>query len=76
MCAGFLNVDDAGTPCAGFRQCGSDKGSTGLNPAAHPWDVPMELRCAENDALTNWSDPIYIYPVYNYRALPYDPVHP
>ena len=36
----------------------------------------MELRCAENAALTNWSDPIYIYPVYFYRALPYDPVRP
>ena len=31
---------------------------------AHSWDVPMELRCASNAALTNWSDPIWIYPVY------------
>jgi hypothetical protein len=75
-CAGFVTVDDDGTPCAGFWQCASDKGTTGLNPQAKSWDVPMELRCAENDALTNWSDPIYIYPVYNYRALPYDPVRP
>ena len=36
----------------------------------------MELRCAENDKLTNWSAPIWIYPVYFYRALPYDPVRP
>ena len=75
-CAGFITVDDAGTPCAGFRQCSSGKGTTGLNPHAKSWDVPMELRCAENAALTNWSDPIYLYPVYNYRALPYDPVRP
>ena len=36
----------------------------------------MELRCANNAALTNWSDPIWIYPVYYYRPLPYDPVRP
>lgn len=75
-CSGFVTVDDAGTPCAGFRQCDSQKGTTGLNPAAHSWDVPMEIRCAENDKLTNWSDPIWLYPVYYYRALPYDPVRP
>ena len=75
-CSGFVTVDDAGTPCAGFRQCSSSNGTTGLNPAAHSWDVPMELRCAENDKLTNWSAPIWIYPVYFYRALPYDPVRP
>ena len=39
-CSGFVSVDDEGTPCAGFRQCGSTKGATGLNPAAHTWDVP------------------------------------
>ena len=31
-------VDDDGVPCAGFRQCGSITGLTGLNPAAHKWD--------------------------------------
>lgn len=75
-CSGFVTVDDNDVPCAGFRQCGSGKGTTGLNPAAHKWDVPMELRCASNAALTNWSDPIWIYPVYYYRPLPYDPVRP
>ena len=40
------------------------------------WDVPMELRCAENPGMTEWSDPIWMYPVYYYRALPYDPVRP
>ena len=30
-CSGFVTVDDEGTPCAGFRQCGSTKGATGLN---------------------------------------------
>ena len=67
-CSGFVSVDDEGTPCAGFRQCGSTKGATGLNPAAHTWDVPMEVRCAENlktsgSNLTEWSDPIWIYQV-------------
>jgi hypothetical protein len=80
-CSGFVAVDDLGTPCAGFRQCGSTKGATGLNPAAHGWDVPMEVRCAENlktsgSNLTEWSDPIWIYQAYFYRALPYDPVRP
>jgi len=75
-CSGFVTVDDDGIPCAGFRQCGSGKGTTGLNPAAKGWDVPMEIRCAKNPTLTNWSDPIWLYPVYYYRALPYDPVRP
>eukprot|EP00040_Diaphanoeca_grandis_P043581 m.9702 g.9702 ORF g.9702 m.9702 type:complete len:637 (-) comp7875_c0_seq1:107-2017(-) len=75
-CSGFVTVDDYGIPCAGFRQCGSNKGTTGLNPEAHTWDVPMEVRCAENTNLTNWSNPIWLYPVYYYRALPYDPVRP
>lgn len=80
-CSGFVSVDDEGTPCAGFRQCGSTKGATGLNPAAHAWDVPMEVRCAENlkttgSNLTEWSDPIWIYQAYFYRGLPYDPVRP
>jgi hypothetical protein len=42
-CAGFITVDDAGTPCAGFRQCSSGKGTTGLNPHAKSWDVPTDL---------------------------------
>ena len=76
-CSGFMTVDDDGTPCAGFRQCSSSSGTTGLNPAAHAWDVPMELRCArDEDRVTNFSDPIWMYPVYFYRALPYDPVRP
>ena len=73
-CSGFVTVDDEGVPCAGFRQCNSLSGLTGLNPHAQPWDAPLELRCAENDNLTEWSAPEYIFPVYYYRALPYDPV--
>lgn len=69
-CSGFAVVDDKGVPCAGFRQCGSSKGTTGLNPAAHKWDVPMEIRCATNANLTKWGDPEYIYPLYFYRSLP------
>jgi len=75
-CSGFVTVDDKGVPCAGFRQCGSTKGTTGLNPAAHTWDVPMEIRCATNENLTMWGEPEYIYPAYYYRGLPYDPVRP
>ena len=53
----FVTVDDKGVPCVGFRQCGSKKGTTGLNPAAHTWDVPMEIRCATNENLTSWGAP-------------------
>ena len=75
-CSGFVTVDDKGVPCAGFRQCGSTNGTTGLNPAAHTWDVPMEIRCATDEDLTTWGSPEFIYPQYFYRALPYDPVRP
>ena len=71
-CSGFVTVDDDGIPCAGFRQCSSSKGVAG----GQPWDVPLELRCANNTNLTSWSDPIYLYDVFFYRALPYDPVRP
>ena len=75
-CSGFVSLNDQGVPCAGFRQCSSSKGVVKLNPNAQPWDVPMEIRCSENEQLTNWSLPTFIYPVYYYRALPYDPVRP
>ena len=76
-CSGFVTVDDAGRPCAGFRQCGSSKGTTGLNPKANTWDVPLELRCSENgNNMTAWGAPDFIFPFYYFRALPYDPVRP
>ena len=75
-CSGFVTVDGTGAPCAGFRQCGSKKGTTGLNPAAHTWDVPMEIRCATDENLTTWGAPEFIYPLYFWRHLPYDPVRP
>ena len=56
-CSGFVTVDDNGTPCAGFRQCGSTKGV----PGGAGWDVPLEIRCATNEFLTDWSDPIWLY---------------
>ena len=59
-CAGFVTVDDNGTVCAGFRQCGSGHGTTGWNPKAQPQDVPMELRCAKDESLTQWGPPEYI----------------
>lgn len=72
-CSGFLTKDPNGTVCAGFRQCGSTKGVAG----GHPWDVPMELRCALDDNLTSWSEsPEYIFNVSWYRAIPYDPARP
>ena len=73
-CSGFVQVNDAGKVCAGFRQCGSSKGTTGLNPRASNWDVPLEVRCSSD--LTAWSRPEYLFPVFYYRALPYDPVRP
>ena len=75
-CSGFVTVDDAGVPCAGFRQCHSLAGTTELNPAAHKWDVPLELRCATDANLTAWGPSEYLYPVYFYRSLPYDPIRP
>ena len=60
----------------GFRQCGSKTGLTGLNPRAQPWDAPLELRCAKNANLTEWGEPEYIFPVYYFRGLPYDPTRP
>ena len=67
-CSGFVTVDHNGTPCAGFRQCGSTKGTTGLNPGAQAWDVPLELRCADLNRtsateLAVWSEkPEYLFP--------------
>eukprot|EP01052_Picozoa_sp_SAG31_P029343 SAG31_NODE_2909_length_4921_cov_6.411240_5_plen_595_part_00 len=75
-CSGFVTVDDDGVPCAGFRQCTSTNGLRLLNPAAQAWDAPLELRCARDASLSNWSGPEYLFPVYFYRALPYDPVRP
>eukprot|EP00299_Pterocystis_sp_00344_P013836 c6820_g1_i1.p1 GENE.c6820_g1_i1~~c6820_g1_i1.p1 ORF type:complete len:642 (-),score=131.63 c6820_g1_i1:877-2802(-) len=69
-CSGFVVVDDDGQVCAGFRQCSSDQGFS------HPWDVPLELRCAKDSSLTSWNDPEYIFDFYFGRALPYDPVRP
>ena len=48
-----MTVDDDGIPCAGFRQCGSITGLTGLNPAA----------CTKNENLTDWGEPEFIFPV-------------
>ena len=75
-CAGFVAVDDDGAACAGFRQCDSTRGTVLLNPDAHSWDVPLELRCARNANLTDWGEPEYLFPVYYNRPLPYDPVRP
>eukprot|EP00930_Biecheleria_cincta_P099284 TRINITY_DN90919_c0_g1_i1.p1 TRINITY_DN90919_c0_g1~~TRINITY_DN90919_c0_g1_i1.p1 ORF type:complete len:560 (-),score=74.14 TRINITY_DN90919_c0_g1_i1:215-1810(-) len=72
-CSGFLTKDPNGTVCAGFRQCGSNKGVAG----GHPWDVPLELRCALDDDMQAWSEtPNYLFNVSWYRAIPYDPARP
>jgi hypothetical protein len=76
-CSGFVTVDENNTVCAGFLQCGSSKGAIGLNPHARPWDVPLELRCAQDWNLSSWSSAFEVlYPISWYRALPYDPVRP
>lgn len=72
-CSGYVTVDDAdGQVCAGFRQCGSKKGVVG----GANWDVPLELRCAKDKNLTEWSDPIWLFDVFFYRGIPYDPARP
>eukprot|EP01043_Picozoa_sp_COSAG02_P061608 COSAG02_NODE_8312_length_2620_cov_7.600952_4_plen_251_part_00 len=87
-CSGFATLDDAGRLCAGFRQCSSTHGTTGLNPAAAVWDVPLELRCANTSSrignerragppILEWSAPQYLYnPYYHTNPLPYDPPRP
>jgi hypothetical protein len=75
-CSGFVTLNDAGVPCAGFRQCGSTHGATGLNPHAQAWDVPLEARCATDEGLTTWGPNEYLFQFQFYRALPYDPVRP
>lgn len=82
-CSGFATLDDAGRLCAGFRQCSSTHGTTGLNPAAAAWDVPLELRCANVSSqirgppVLDWSAPHYLYnPYYHTNPLPYDPPRP
>ena len=75
-CAGFATVDDDGTPCVGFRPCSCSTGTTALNPRAHNWDAPLQIRCATNANLTRWSQPEYLFPVYFSRPLPYDPPAP
>jgi hypothetical protein len=76
-CSGFVTVGDDGVPCAGFRQCTSSRGATGLNPQAQAWDVPLELRCAKDGAnMTQWGESEFILPFYYFRGLPYDPVRP
>lgn len=76
-CSGFvtLDKDGDGSVCAGFRQCGSKKGVDGF---PHPWDVPLELRCALDDNLTTWNDaaPEYLFNVSFWRGIPYDPARP
>lgn len=74
-CSGFVTKDDAGRVCAGFRQCGSDKGVAG----GAAWDVPLELRCAKDDNLTSWAglgEIDYLFNVSWYRPIPYDPARP
>jgi len=71
-CSGYVTVDDDGEVCAGFRQCGSQRGVDG----GASWDVPLELRCAKDANLTEWSDPIWLFDVFFYRAIPYDPARP
>ena len=46
-----------------------------LNPTSVP-QVPLELRCAQNNNLTSWSGPEYLFWFYFNRNLPYDPVRP
>ena len=75
-CSGFITKDpnDHNRICAGFRQCSSKKGVEGM---PHPWDVPLELRCALDDQLTSWStDPEYLFNVSFWRPVPYDPARP
>lgn len=81
-CSGFVTKDDKGMVCAGFRECGSNKGVAGF---PNNWDVPLELRCAEdqsgNLAKFNPSPDdrelfSYLFNVSFWRSIPYDPARP
>ena len=80
-CSGFVTTDDEGLVCAGFRQCSSEKGVDGF---PHPWDVPLEVRCAtdQSAALSKFTDDpssaeySYLFNVSFWRAIPYDPARP
>ena len=91
-CAGFLWVKQLpghspgdGKVCAGFRQCTSTRG-TGIQLrgggilSSADWDVPLEMRCAEDDALGRWSSKLedidYLFDVKFYRPMAYDPAPP
>ena len=77
-CSGYVTKDADGTVCAGFRQCGSRRGVN--KPGAKPWDVPLELRCALDDDLTqfeaNQSRFDFLFNVSFWRPIPYDPARP
>lgn len=79
-CSGFItqDKDGDGAVCAGFRQCGSSKGVNHSSADVHPWDVPLELRCASDANLTKWNDasPEYLFNVSFWRGIPYDPARP
>eukprot|EP01047_Picozoa_sp_COSAG01_P035633 COSAG01_NODE_2746_length_7150_cov_2.735924_4_plen_738_part_00 len=78
-CSGFMTVDEQGRVCAGFRQCEAGSGPTALNPKAHSWDAPLEIRCtkANDTSLSQFGTPEYIIPVYwNSGEIPYDPPRP
>ena len=63
-CSGFMTVDERGRVCAGFRQCEAGSGTTALNPRAHLWDAPLEIRCTKANAtnLSQFGAPEYILP--------------
>jgi hypothetical protein len=69
-CSGFMTVDDEGVPCAGFREC------SGNWPNRTNQQVPLEVRCATDPGLRNFTGPEYLFWFYFNRALPYDPVRP
>lgn len=71
-CSGFVQLDDDGTPCAGFRQCWSYEGVNGTNT----WDVPLEVRCSSDKLLAEWGEPEDLFNYTFYRATPYDPSKP
>eukprot|EP01046_Picozoa_sp_COSAG06_P020149 COSAG06_NODE_1464_length_9373_cov_114.985874_6_plen_562_part_00 len=78
-CSGFMTVDERGRVCAGFRQCEAGNGTTVLNPKAHFWDAPLEIRCTTANAtnLSQFGAPEYIIPIYwNTGEIPYDPPRP
>ena len=75
-CSGFVTIDEKGVPC-GISAMRKFQGNDRIESQCEYMGCSDKMRCSLNgETMTNWTNPIWMYPVYYYRALPYDPVRP